>query len=88
MRYSIALTAFVSLAASWIVFTPQCMDCDRPPPFGQGGYAETVRWAAMYQEACDPLPQKIFHRLKPYDFDLTFKLGSFSEDAGDVLCGG
>lgn len=88
MRYVIALTAFGFLATSWLIFPPLCMGCDRPPLFGQGGYAETVRWAAMYQEACDTLPQKIFHRLKPYDFDLTFKLGSFSEDAGDVLCGG
>ena len=88
MRYLFILITFGFLAALWTVFTPRCMDCDRPPVFGQGGYAETVRWASMYQEACDVLPEKIFHRLKPYDFDLVFKLDPFSEDAGTDACGG
>ena len=88
MRYVIALTAFGFLATSWLIFPALCMGCDRPPPFGQGGYTETVRWAEMYHEACSAFPEKIFHRLKPYGYDLMFRVGSFANDAKDFPCGG
>ena len=88
MKYLIGLITTFAFWVAWVAITPRCMGCDRPPPFGQGGYAEVVRWADMYHEACSVLPEKIFHRLKPYQFDLVFRPRNFSEIAGNQPCGG
>jgi hypothetical protein len=52
-------------------------------------YESRARWANLYQDLCsiEPNGTKLHVRLRPFEYDLTFKLGGFSGELGENICG-